>query len=527
MPNSEKDWVDARVASERLRISVSSVYRLARAGKLESRRNGIKLQFRYTSTTQTPPVTIKLWTSLLAAYDQIAKRYSENPRLVLLGILASILGVFLTIFFYVYPQDKTTPRMSAGEPFRVDYLRIGEAAIDLLSKGEISTYWEEILGGQPFIVPNGVFDELNFLVQNFSTRGDWDEIQISKSQPGKSERYYGAQDVPKLAKRFEKFKDQNLFVGSGSSLTSGLTEVELSDLLDEIKNSENWFLEFDWSVEDGNSAMNFVKMLENGYFEYRFDFIRHSTSKDLAPFKRSNPGNKTFDFYHHVIKNHLPPEFSKLSLKYFSCGSSRLELELDWHPLFLEVAIIENAQSETISVGRFFVKDNSSSHLRKYNEEIKLFERVSQQQVKYFPQKLLKPGEKLLVPLRLVFKSDRAHLSAKDSLKRLDFRLKVLERLQALPSDMKLRAVDPLDKKLVFFEFTVRDWIRILDRDPRKLETDGDFVFGRSVLVQNVEINGQVFDVRQHDPERFVIRAAVTLTDFTERTHPISTKGPT
>lgn len=115
---------------------------------------------------------------------------------------------------------------SGDPPFRVSYYVLGGQAIDFLTRGEVDEQWEKTLEGQPYIVPNSVFQELSKLVKGFSFTFRAGYIDLPGLAPVEQE---------KAAKRnFGK----SVFVGSGwprTFLVRDSTESELRSLSDSTK----------------------------------------------------------------------------------------------------------------------------------------------------------------------------------------------------------------------------------------------------------------------------------------------------
>ena len=164
------------------------------------------------------------------------------------------------------------------------------------------------------------------------------------------------------------------------------------------------------------------------------------------------------------------------------------------------------------------VKDIAAARLRRSSEDADMLERAAQQKASYYPPKILRSGEKILFPLRVVFGNQ--HPTVLDSLKakRFAFRQKVLEKLQRLDGNQLLpvtviefykRSEDKrIDKRrTVVFELRVREWIEALERDPTPVERDEEFVFGPSIRIESIDVNDKALRVRGSDPERFVIHS--------------------
>lgn len=115
--------------------------------------------------------------------DRILNRIRNHPvktvMLIVTLCFVAIIGYFASGFFSELGRQRASEVKSNTTSIRISYFNIGGHAIDFLIKGKIDKNWEERLSGQPYIVPNSVFEELSFLLNNFSDL-DYDRSTIKK-----------------------------------------------------------------------------------------------------------------------------------------------------------------------------------------------------------------------------------------------------------------------------------------------------------------------------------------------------------
>ncbi len=374
-------------------------------------------------------------------------------------------------------RQRTINLPPGAPPFRVSYITLEGAAIDLLLRGQIDERWEERLGGQPIILPNSVSNSLRYLTKTFSVPKEMTEGEDFSLENGS-----GARESE--GKRIEaKMVGKPSFLGSdGDSLHGSVSEKLLLSLTAPNQG---------WNVEIG----------EVGDWEpvQSLSFWRFAKREDL---ERENFRNG-FDNY--ITKQHMPADFCFLRVMVGSCGGDA-ETVLDLVPrtLKLRVAVVENISPETIRIGKFLVRETKVETLRSREEEDSALKSLSPEEQVLFNQGLLKPGEKLLIALemQMVYDKDNSEVQtfsnppSKNERNNLINRLAAMEAI-ALPFGGAGKTVE-----------IKRDLLLTLLKKPKPSPMlDKEYIFGPSATIDSVAVDNVNYPFRQYDVSKLVIRS--------------------
>ena len=374
-------------------------------------------------------------------------------------------------------RQRTINLPPGAPPFRVSYITLEGAAIDLLLRGQIDERWEERLGGQPIILPNSVSNSLRYLTKTFSVPKEMTEGEDFSLENGS-----GARESE--GKRIEaKMVGKPSFLGSdGDSLHGSVSEKLLLSL---TAPNEGWNVEIgevgDWEPVQSLSFWRFAKR------------------EDL---ERENFRNG-FDNY--ITKQHMPADFCFLRVMVGSCGGDA-ETVLDLVPrtLKLRVAVVENISPETIRIGKFLVRETKVETLRSREEEDSALKSLTPEEQVLFNQGLLKPGEKLLIALemQMVYDKDNSEVQAfsnppsKNERNNLINRLAAMEAI-ALPFGGEGKTVE-----------IKRDLLLTLLKKPKPSPMlDKEYIFGPSATIDSVAVDNVNYPFRQYDVSKLVIRS--------------------
>lgn len=387
-------------------------------------------------------------------------------------------------------------------PFRVSYYLLEGDAIDLVVRGEINSKWEKTLGGQPYIVPNGVLIHLRNLIKQFSIPfqiGDGAGIRIDKTdKDNKTSSSYDDQAVT-------RYEGKPLFQGSSGDSFS-VYDLSANDVASMLRSKQQWGLEaIPDKVRTRNSPTGFD--LSSLYF---WKFASH---EDFGVFERQRGWvNKRLEFYKHITKDSLPDDFLLYVITNSTlCGEDELSTEAYLIPrrLRLRVAVVENISPQSIHFGKFTVRENVQESLRARREDESLINAKAPEQQGWFPQEVLKPQERLLIPIEMPMAYDEENNELVGFLRdsfhdknRAGERARLARQLSAL--DRIKFSVGEIDSRTPFM-VKASDINEILAQPTREMNFDKEYMLGPSVNIETVMVNNVDYPFRQYSSSKLAV----------------------
>lgn len=414
-------------------------------------------------------------------------------RLFILALVAMTLGFVGYVLPEIlsknsHPPPPTLTSSEVSERFGVMYYNIGGHAIAYLAKGKIDSTWQKHLGGQPFIVPNEVFQELQSLIRNFSRRPYATRVNVkSRDSAGTS---LDSKDITKDIKG----SNSGLHFLLDSSLVSfgALTVLPPMDVISSLESDTSWNLSCPYT---GSSV------LENGAIQAgSIEFWKFANRDDLSLFSERGPSVVALQKY--ITKDYMPAHFSIITLRYYGCGDA-WEIGLTHRDAMLRVALVENISQKPIRIDNFLVKENRSNPLRTRQQDREVLNEQAAEPRLLFPLQMLIPGEKLLIPLEICFKYDFEDLDRTET---------SFAPCQA-PDD--LAAID--DLPYVLIEGRELDSIsshalrRLLSKGTRDPMMGEEFIFGPSMSIDSIQVDSIICPFREYDPELFVMKSGLDV----------------
>jgi hypothetical protein len=403
------------------------------------------------------------------------------------------------------PKDLVIKLPPGAPPFRISYFLIGGHAIDFLVRGEIDEHWEKRLAGKPFIIPNLVFEKLKFLIRNFSFPLDADYLgQLDKikfwNDKGELDTRKEEDRVIKLA---ENNKGKLFFVGSWDTaftypIKTSLSEQDFGSLL---RQKDKLHVKFPNFYQKDDLS------IQTRLYPDFWKFVDHNDIKKFIPNKedRYQRQERTLvNFLLHVTRDFIPSEFCLMYVMDRTCGD-----EPDWVAvllprwLHLRVALVENIKSHPISIQKFVVRENPQERLRNPVEDQLARSQHPPVAADTFALQMLKPGEKLLIPLQLVFPENKTWYDSnfmgepltKKQLYGLGAELGELAQFQVVYSKHPFRA----------FNINPNDLYEIIFRSQQRIEPE--YVYGPSVAIESLTVDNVTYPFRQYDPTKLVLFA--------------------
>ncbi len=395
-------------------------------------------------------------------------------------------------------------RPSEPPRYRVTYSSLKGVAANLLLDKNIPKDWNDILGDKKYsVTPNEVLRTLSGLMTRFSSR-NYRQHYFG----GESSENGPLDDDSKLA-RLYRIRRKPLFVGStgepngdGEAVYPGTADVAglISSLNDQNKQWRLVDIQQDpVPPKKGKSPTDlytFRKFLEKG---------------ELRLFA----GTKLAAFYSYLTKNYFPPDFAAIELETERIDDSQEDEDCagpeKYGPLdstasligpllSLNVAIVENISEKPITTGRLFVKINKAETLRTREQDNATLNAAPFQSVPLFASGVLKPGEKVIIPIDLSLTNDdwdhwdTPSESADDPVKFAD----ELARLRKV-GGLRFPGVRP---RLSLPTAAIEGMLR---RPKIDFSETPEYLYGPSLRLEAVEINSGGDLVRHFDPTRLNI----------------------
>lgn len=393
----------------------------------------------------------------------------------------------------------SNPTPLLNPKFRVTYFNLRGDAIDFVLKGKINERWEKLLAGQPYIVPNTVFRDISYLLENFSGNRQGTVLEISVDAKESFEHYDSLGDFP--PEQIDKLLSGSFWGGVYKPWRFfNLTNETAKSIISAIKTDRNWNINWDTSLDT-----RFFER-DNGNIDVAaLDFWKFFKREDLSEFFQHKTDDKVIEFYKYITQDYFPPDFMILNFGYEheGCGDG-FYLLLAMRSIGLRIALLENISSSPIKIGTFFTKENVETRLRERKEDQVSLEKQALNEKILFPQEMLLPEEKLLIPLEIYFSyapeeidvlARQSHTKPPDE----------LNPLNKIPFISFMPSLEPFNKEL--FKMKTSIFLdRVFNSNKDRLG-EKEFIWGSSVSIQQIEIDGITYPFREYSAKSLVIHS--------------------
>jgi hypothetical protein len=374
-------------------------------------------------------------------------------------------------------------------------------AVNLFLDRSIDKHWDEILGTRNyFIARNDVYWSLMRLMAKFSSANFGQQYFTNES--GEPMDF---QDNKKLAK-FYRIKRKPLFIGSiGEPSGDGWPPLGIAT---------DYVSTFARSLNDPDKQWRLIAVrpdkapTKKGVQPRDLYTFRKFLEKDEL--KLFTP-SRLAAFYSHITRNYLPPDFAVIDLfiqelqgeeeeeegcpETSELGKLETAAGLTGPLLILNIAVLENTSEKPISTGRLFIKSNNAESLRTREQDAVNLNSAPFQKLKLFSAGLLKPGEKLVIPIDLSLMLDREgwDTPAEGAENPEEF----ATALSKVQQSGGLR-LPGLRRRLLV---TMDSLEKILSRPKIDFSKIPEFIYGPSVSIEGVEIDSYSYLVRDYNKE--------------------------
>jgi hypothetical protein len=426
-------------------------------------------------------------------FSPLTKSSSFNilKTIVVYLFALALIAMFLGFAGYIIPMllpaifpQKSLPQASSNEPpkFRVRYFDVEGYAIDFLMKGMVDEKMEKDLAGQPFIVPNEVFKEINFLIEKFSRPTDLSILRDSKDNWLEKEvkgKYLGIIDID-----FSIKADQRI--------------------LSSIESDGYWNLH--WKGDEYDRK-KYISNLEKGKINAN-DFLawKFIDKRYLNLFHRDNDNTNEIKLYDFITEKYLPSDFSIVILNYNACPAGVWELTLANRIPVLKVAVVENITNSPIEIGEFSLKKNLNKQLVERQDNNDILAKMSIRKESLFPLKILAPKEKILIPLELYFEYNKWN---KDFIKRISVKFNPPNELREIKNMKYIHITEEkeMDNIPMIKKISLQTLREFLDKEITDVSVEKEFIYGTSISIEQIAIDGKIYPFRKFDEKAFILHS--------------------
>jgi hypothetical protein len=408
-------------------------------------------------------------------------------------------------------------------PTRRTFFVLSGHAIDILVRDKkLPTELEAKLGGNITVIETPAFRELSALMERFSQRMKG-SAEIRELYTG-DELYTGSGDSERPDAQTEQHqaalkkieKEQLKRLEQGRVLAPAGGELGGNSMtFDAVKLPRTFFLNAQWSINvsgSGEILRNTGSVRDRTRLKIPFqnvELTKFATRADFDALLRAQSrevrNSPDIRFIEYASRSVIPPNFLRLKVAYSECGEG-LDATLDVPNLKLRVVVLENVTDKPVELGEFhfraMVPSTSEPLVRTAQDNTNLLAgRDSKTEALYSPR-VLKPGEKLLVPLELILSlgAGRDEFTYPDESVRQTERVRSHEYAKTLSASKEIQTIALVYKQRDVVTMPKEQFIDGLQREPARIVKGTEFVYGPSIALDGIDVNGARYTIEPFNP---------------------------
>jgi hypothetical protein len=226
---------------------------------------------------------------------------------------------------------------------------------------------------------------------------------------------------------------------------------------------------------------------------------------------KDDPQSALMQFWADVCRSGTPQRLLPITVSYDLCWSSTI-VTIDPPPLEIRVLVLENITNGAIELGQFHFRllDPGQGILtvRTRAENEQLLASVNANSELWYKRRMLKPGEKVIVPLEILFKSgswtDSGAATTRARRRICANKLLADRELQtiALMYEGKERtpSFSQPENPIPLFVMPKQKFVDALLREPVRSTEKEEFVYGPSIVLDSVDVNRFRYPIEPLDP---------------------------
>jgi hypothetical protein len=289
-----------------------------------------------------------------------------------------------------------------------------------------------------------------------------------------------------------------------------------------------FFAESAWSIEDDQADDLLTKGVNRpnrtrieipiaGFYS-NLRLFRYATKGDIEVLRRASmdtepkddPEGAPMQFYADICRGGTPQRLISMTVFYDLCGDTTL-VQVDAPSLEIRVVVLENISDRAIELGQFHFRlldpGRGILTLRTQAENEALLASVNAVSEVWYKPRMLKPGEKVIVPLELLFKSGRSMYSQSEA-EAATTRARRRACASKLLGDRELQTValtyEGKDRKpenpIPLVVMSKQKFVDGLLREPIRSTEKEEFVYGPSIVLDAVDVNRSRYPIEPRDP---------------------------
>ena len=292
-------------------------------------------------------------------------------------------------------------------------------------------------------------------------------------------------------------------------------------MFDSAKLPSNFFANGSWSIELGESFVANQGLLTRHGTRLEIpvgmmQLSKFGTRADFDALRRTQSGDDPeIRFVEYISRNGMPPNFLHLSVLSGSCvgEDTSPSVELKTPKLQLGVVVLENIADKPVEVGEFHFRVAAPAAgeplVRTAQENAKLFAGLNSKSEAWYSPRMLRPGEKLAVPLDLTLSfGDRGFDSdltdPDESERQKEALLRLRECVEGLSADKQIQTIAIIyemnGKQISLARMPKQIFIDALRREPARFAKTPDFVYGPSIALDAIDVNGALYAIEPFNP---------------------------
>jgi hypothetical protein len=364
------------------------------------------------------------------------------------------LGVIATLWLPTLVSRRHAPPMAA-DPLRYRYVTLDSGATRFFVARRVKEGWRPEISRRAFIVPNETFLTLQKLLPPPPEAASLEnEPSLAASQRPES---WIETTWPRMQSALSSEAGWNAF-------------------------ASHWF---DLEEHDG---------------QLHLFLWRYARAGDLASFRSEDPEWIDFDM---KLRAWQPPrDFAFVLSSLAECDNTPL-FALVPRIVHLRLLMIENSSQDTIALGAVAFRTQKKPEFRSTVEEERLTKTVPLESRPLLPAGKLLPGERLIIPLQIVFKFEEPNDSIFMAFAEPndEMRMRYQAEVRAAPNALFAVAGNESDVRL-----SGRMLAGILAHEDPVPNLDDELIAGPSVKVESVVSDGVARTIRRFNPQEVVIR---------------------
>ncbi len=287
-----------------------------------------------------------------------------------------------------------------------------------------------------------------------------------------------------------------------------------------------FFTDSDWSIESYQADELLTKdvrrpnraRMEIPIFATYLRLAKYASKGDIDILRRTspetnfwgNPGSALMQFYADVCHGGTPQRLLPITVVHDECGGITV-VTVQPPSLQLRIVVLENITNEAIELGEFHFRlldpGRGMLTVRTRAENETLLASTRADSAVWYKPRLVKPGEKVIVPLELLFRPNRSTPSD-SGMEPAATRARRRACARQLLADRELQTISLVyegkDQKtqnpVPLVVMPKQKFVDGLLREPIPATEKEEFVYGPSVVLDSVDVNGSRHAIDPFDP---------------------------